>query len=154
MNNKYDLEDFVVPKMGAFLQKRRNTLITEDSSRELCFDCNNEIARRTDIDEIRVSDLKYEYTIKIYHYIKEPLDKVVERYSFYLLDNFKAEQIYFSLFGKYRKGQIRLNLSLFLDFFIFLIDSEDNSQQRRGFLIPMLKKFLSMRERTEIVKDL
>ncbi|MFX1453843.1 MAG: hypothetical protein ACFFDB_00575 [Promethearchaeota archaeon] len=166
MDNRYDFNDYTIPMLKKFLKKRRRTRIIEDIERnigsfafgdEYCPKCHKRIIRKEVIDykeEILLSDLSYDCTVKIYQYLKLPLEDMVFRFTSILLDNFKTKEIYISLFGKYRKNQeFKFTKGLLIDFFIFLINSQDNERERQEFLIPSMRRFLRMREKTKILVD-
>jgi len=103
--------------------------------------------------EISSSDLIQKYTVKFYPYLQKKLETYSTKLDNILFDNFKRNEVYDSLFGKYRGKFLGFNHSLMLEFFIHLFDVLDNDIDREKFLIPQMREFLNRKKAVKVIEN-
>jgi hypothetical protein len=96
-------------------------------------------------------EIKNTYTLKVYPYLKDPINRTMKKLNKYLFQYFDYDEISEALFGEFRNTNVGFNHSLTLEFLIELFKLLENKEDVRLIIFPELERFLKKKKKIEVV---
>ena len=104
--------------------------------------------------QIKKSDFKQSFTIKVYPYIKNLLNKLQRHLSKILSEKFDFNTQMTCLLAEHRERFGGFNRSFAIEFAIYFFNKFYKSDLRDEIIIPELKQFLIKKNNVKIIDDL